>query len=135
VSFLLERFRDSVSGVVIAALATNDGLPPLGVAGTDRDSSDRLAAIAAGMHALGRGVAVAVGRDGDSRLQQAFIETESERVFCIRAAGGTLLTVVTTLEADPSVTGYEMDVLVKSVRPHLTTPARDEVQHTTGGDR
>ena len=134
VAFLLERFKEAVPGVLVAELATTDGLP-LGVVGTDRASAERLAAVAAGMHSLGLGIGKALGRDRKSRLMQAFFETETDRIFSMSAAEGTLLTVITSVDADPSLTGHEMAVLVQSVRAHLATPTRDDAQQAAGGER
>lgn len=134
-AFLLERFREAVPGVTVAELATTDGLP-LGIVGTDQASAERLAAVAAGMHSLGLGIGKALGRGRTSRLMQAFFETDTDRIFSMSAAEGTLLTVITSVDADPSLTGHEMAVLVQSVRAHLATPSRDDAQHeAAGGER
>lgn len=130
-TFLLERFKDAVPGVLVAELATTDGLP-LGMVGMDKASAERLAAVAAGMHSLGRGIGPVLGRDRKSRLKQAFFETDTERVFSMSAADGTLLTVITSVDADPSLTGHEMAVLVQSVRAHLATPTRSATAQATG---
>src|SRR4051812_24391161 len=78
-TFLLERFRDAVPGVLIAELATTDGLP-LGVVGADRADAERLAAVGASLHSLGLGIGRVLS-DGASRLRQAFFETDGNRVF------------------------------------------------------
>jgi predicted regulator of Ras-like GTPase activity (Roadblock/LC7/MglB family) len=134
VTFLLDRLKDAVPGVLVAELATTDGLA-LGKIGLDEASAERLAAVAAGMHSLGLGIGKAIGLDRQTTLRQAFFETDTNRIFSMSAAPGTLLTVITSLDADPGLTGHEMTVLVNSVRAHLATPARDDAHQAAGGER
>ncbi|WNI19961.1 roadblock/LC7 domain-containing protein [Actinacidiphila sp. ITFR-21] len=125
-NFLLDRFLTTVPNARVAQLATTDGLSRA-CAGTDRSNAERLAAVAAALHSLGLGVGRALDRGQDSRLRQAFIETDTDRVFVMLAAAGTLLTVIADLDADPNLTGHEMAVLVNSVQAHLVTPGRGEL--------
>lgn len=133
-SWLLARFRDDVPGVEVAELATTDGMPRAVAGLDDRDSAERLAAVASSLHSLGMGIGPARGR-ARSLLTQAFFETADDRVFVMHAGDRTLLTVVATLEADANRIGHEMAVLVQSVRPHLATPARDTPAAAAGGEQ
>lgn len=126
-SFLLERFISNVAGVVVAELATADGLP-VSVAGAERDNADRLAAMGAGLHSLAQGL-----EDGD--LRQSFIETSTTRIFVMSAASGSVLIVVTRVDADANLIGHEMVSLIASVRAHLATPARSAVEPAAGLER
>jgi hypothetical protein len=52
------------------------------------------------------------------------VELDSTLLFVSTAGSGTCLAVLAGREADAAVLGYEMTMLVKSVRPYLMTPAR-----------
>lgn len=52
------------------------------------------------------------------------VELDSTLLFVSTAGSGTCLAVLAGREADAAVLGYEMTMLVKSVRPYLMTPVR-----------
>jgi predicted regulator of Ras-like GTPase activity (Roadblock/LC7/MglB family) len=120
---LLEQFLKDVPGAEIAMLVSDDGLC-LRAAGAEQDDTDRLAALGAPLHSLGLAIGPARARASTSTLRQAVLETETERLFAVRAAAGTLLVTVTKLDADAGAVGHEMQTLIRRVRPHLVTPAR-----------
>ncbi|CAM5436320.1 hypothetical protein SCYAM73S_00022 [Streptomyces cyaneofuscatus] len=80
------------------------------------------AALAAGLYSLGRSAGARFGDNGDVR--QVVVELDSTLLFVSTAGSGTCLAVLAGREADAAVLGYEMAMLVKSVRPYLMTPLR-----------
>lgn len=60
-------------------------------------------------------------------MRQVVVELASTLLFVTTAGSGTCLAVLAGREADAAVLGYEMAMLVKSVRPYLVTAPR---QHT-----
>ncbi|GGZ63006.1 dynein regulation protein LC7 [Streptomyces inusitatus] len=104
-----------------AVLLSSDGLVK-SVHGLDPDSADHLAALASGLYSLGRSAGARFGDGGEVR--QVVVELDSTLLFVSTAGSGTCLAVLAGREADAAVLGYEMAMLVKSVRPYLTTPAR-----------
>nr|WP_030763332.1 roadblock/LC7 domain-containing protein [Streptomyces sp. NRRL F-2664] len=110
-----------------AVLLTADGLA--GCAhGLDPDSADHLAALASGLYSLGRSAGARFADGGDVR--QVVVELDSALLFVSAAGSGTCLTVLADREADAGVLGYEMAMLVKSVRPYLAVAPRRPAAHT-----
>ena len=104
-----------------AVLLSSDGLVK-SVHGLDHDSADHMAALASGLYSLGRSAGTRFGDGGEVR--QVVVELDSTLLFVSTAGSGTCLAVLAGREADAAVLGYEMAMLVKSVRPYLATPAR-----------
>ncbi|MFE9256637.1 roadblock/LC7 domain-containing protein [Streptomyces sp. NPDC006879] len=99
-----------------AVLLTADGLVK-SVHGLDPDSADHLAALASGLYSLGRSAGARFGEGAEVR--QVVVELDRALVFVSAAGSGTCLAVLADREADAGVLGYEMAMLVKSVRPSL----------------
>ncbi|MFD3410087.1 roadblock/LC7 domain-containing protein [Streptomyces cyaneofuscatus] len=116
-SGLVQRVPYTRSAVLLSA----DGLVK-SVHGMDPDSADHMAALAAGLYSLGRSAGARFGDNGDVR--QVVVELDSTLLFVSTAGSGTCLAVLAGREADAAVLGYEMAMLVKSVRPYLMTPLR-----------
>ncbi len=104
-----------------AVLLTADGLVSC-VHGLDHDSADHLAALACGLYSLGRSAGARFG-DG-AEVRQVVVELDTALLFVSAAGSGTCLAVLADREADAGVLGYEMAVLVKSVRPYLSAAPR-----------
>ncbi|MFJ6695221.1 roadblock/LC7 domain-containing protein [Streptomyces sp. NPDC091272] len=104
-----------------AVLLSSDGLVK-SVHGLDTDSADHMAALASGLYSLGRSAGMRFGDGGEVR--QVVVELDSTLLFVSTAGSGTFLAVLAGREADAAVLGYEMAMLVKSVRPYLVTPVR-----------
>jgi predicted regulator of Ras-like GTPase activity (Roadblock/LC7/MglB family) len=111
-----------------AVLLSSDGLVK-SVHGLDPDSADHMAALASGLHALGRSAGVRFG-DGDE-VRQVVVELDSALLFVAAAGSGTCLAVLAGGEADAALLGYEMAMLVKRVRPFLVTPPRHSLAEPT----
>jgi predicted regulator of Ras-like GTPase activity (Roadblock/LC7/MglB family) len=104
-----------------AVLLSSDGLVR-SLHGLDADSADHMAALASGLYSLGRSAGARFGDGGTVR--QVVVELDSTLLFVTTAGTGSCLTVLAGREADAAILGYEMAMLVKSVRPSLLTPAR-----------
>jgi predicted regulator of Ras-like GTPase activity (Roadblock/LC7/MglB family) len=106
-----------------AVLLSSDGLVKA-VHGLDGDGADHLAALASGLCSLGRCAGTRFG-DGGS-VRRIVVELETSLLFVSSAGSGTCLAVLARPEADAAVLGYEMAMLVESVRPYLATAPRQQ---------
>ncbi|MFD7537532.1 roadblock/LC7 domain-containing protein [Streptomyces sp. NPDC059819] len=126
-SSLLTALLAKVPGTTSAVLASGDGLKR---AWTDQpiDDADNLAAVTAGLYALGR-------RQFDGKpggIRQFAVEHDSGRLFVMSAgnrfadteAANSVLAVVTTPEADAGQVGYEMEAFIRGLDEHLIVAAR-----------
>lgn len=124
-SWLLTGLVQRVPHARSALLLSSDGLVKA-AHGFEPDSADHMAALASGLYSLARSAGVRFG-DGDDVLQ-VVVELETTLLFVSTAGSGANLAVLADREADVAVLGYEMGMLVKSVRPYLATPARHQAQ-------
>jgi predicted regulator of Ras-like GTPase activity (Roadblock/LC7/MglB family) len=116
---LVQRVPHTRSALLLSAdglRKASDGLTP--------DDADHMAALASGMHSLARSVGVRF--TGGDDVRQVVVELDTVLLFVTAAGAGTCLAVLADREADAAVLGYEMAMLIKSVRPYLATPARHE---------
>ncbi|MFJ6603918.1 roadblock/LC7 domain-containing protein [Streptomyces lydicus] len=127
-SWLLTGLVQRVPYARSALLLSSDGLVK-SAHGFDPDSADHMAALSSGLYSLARSAGARFG-EGDDVLQ-VVVELESTFLFVSTAGSGACLAVLAGREADVAVLGYEMSMLVKSVRPYLATPARH--QASAGG--
>ena len=123
-SGLVQRVPHTTSAVLLSC----DGLVKA-AHGLDPDGADHMAALASGLYALGRSAGVRFGDGGDVR--QVIVELDATLLFVTTAGSGTCLAVLAGREADAAVLGYEMAMLVKSVRPYLTTAPRRSAEQPT----
>lgn len=63
------------------------------------------------------------------------MELDTTLLFVSTAGSGTCLAVLAGREADAAVLGYEMAMLVKSVRPYLVTHARKRAEASSATGR
>ncbi|MCP9943583.1 roadblock/LC7 domain-containing protein [Streptomyces somaliensis] len=119
--WLLRGLVQRVPHTRSAVLLSSDGLVK-SVHGLDPDGADHMAALASGLHSLGRSAGARFG--GGDEVRQVVVELDGTLLFVSTAGSGTCLAVVAGRGADAAVLGYEMAMLVKSVRPYLVTPAR-----------
>ncbi|WP_019546744.1 roadblock/LC7 domain-containing protein [Streptomyces sulphureus] len=125
-SWLLTGLVQRVPHARSALLLSSDGLVKA-VDGLEPDTADHMAALASGLYSLARSAGVRIGDGGEVR--QVIVELDASLLFVSTAGHNACLAVVADREADAAVLGYEMAMLVKSVRPSLATPAR----HSVGG--
>lgn len=123
--WLLQNLIDKVPGTRHAILLSSDGLKKA-VVGLDNDGADRLAAMASGLSSLGRGVGQHFSGGGEVR--QVVVELTTALLFVSSAGSGAVLAVLAGPEAQAGPLGYEMAMLVKSVRPYLVTQPRQAVE-------
>ncbi|GAA2424427.1 roadblock/LC7 domain-containing protein [Streptomyces macrosporus] len=125
-SWLLTGLVQRVPHTRSALLLSSDGLVKA-AHGLDTDTADHLAALASGLYSLARSAGVRFGSGGEVR--QVVVELDTALLFVSTAGSGACLAVLADSEADAAVLGYEMAMLVKSVRPYLATPARQPAGH------
>jgi len=107
-----------------ALLLSSDGLAKAFDGFETATEADHLAALASGLHSLARSAGVQFAQGADVR--QVVVELDTALMFVCAAGSGACLAVLAEREADAAVLGYEMAMLVKSVRPYLATPVRQQ---------
>lgn len=120
-SWLLTRLVQRVPHTRSALLLSSDGLVKA-AHGLETDAADHMAALASGLYSLARSAGHRFGDGG--AVRQVVVELETTLMFVSTAGSGTCLAVLASRDADAAVLGYEMAMLVKSVRPYLVTPVR-----------
>ncbi|MCZ7415764.1 MULTISPECIES: roadblock/LC7 domain-containing protein [unclassified Streptomyces] len=125
-SWLLTGLVRRVPHTRSALLLSADGLVKA-VHGLETDVADHLAALASGLYSLARSAGTRFGEGGEVR--QVLVELDTSLLFVSTAGQGACLAVLAGRDADAAVLGYEMAMLVKSVRPYLATPARQPAGH------
>jgi predicted regulator of Ras-like GTPase activity (Roadblock/LC7/MglB family) len=123
--WLLSGLVDRVPGTTSALLLSSDGLRKA-AHGLDDDGADHLAAVSSGLFSLARSAGIRF--DGSDGVRQVVVELDESLLFVSAAGSGAVLAVLAGKAADPGVLGYEMAQMVKSVRPYLATPARQEAE-------
>ncbi|MFF3908535.1 roadblock/LC7 domain-containing protein [Streptomyces sp. NPDC001848] len=127
--WLLQRLVQTVPHTRSALLLSADGLRKA-ADGLTPDDADHMSALASGMYSLARSVGMRFG-DGDD-VRQVVVELDTLLLFVTSAGSGTCLAVLAGREADAAVLGYEMAMLIKSVKPYLATPARHQTPAAPG---
>ncbi|WP_369244506.1 roadblock/LC7 domain-containing protein [Streptomyces sp. R41] len=125
--WLLQSLVQRVPHTRSALLLSSDGLTKA-VFGLETDEADHMAALASGMYSLARSAGVRFADGADVR--QVLVELDTALLFVSAAGSGACLAVLATRDADAAVLGYEMAMLVKSVRPYFSTPARHQAPAT-----
>ncbi|KAB8166493.1 roadblock/LC7 domain-containing protein [Streptomyces sp. 3MP-14] len=118
---LLTGLVERVPHARSALLLSIDGLVRA-AHGLDRETAEQLAALASGLHALARGAGARFAEGG--RVRQVVVEWESALLTVCTAGTGACLAALADRRADVAVLGYEMTLLVRSVRSVLETPLR-----------
>ncbi|MFF6981387.1 roadblock/LC7 domain-containing protein [Streptomyces sp. NPDC008343] len=114
---LVERVADVSHTVVLSA----DGLVISKSTGFGRDDAERVAATAAGLMSLSKGISTDL-RGGPVR--QALIEMTHGYLLLTSAGPGAHLVVLTGTDADIGVVAYQMNMLVKKIGEHLSAEPR-----------
>ncbi|GEB47612.1 roadblock/LC7 domain-containing protein [Streptomyces cacaoi] len=125
-SWLLTNLVQRVPHADSAILLSSDGLVKA-VHGLEPDTADHMAALASGLYSLARSAGVRLGDGG--QVRQVVVELDTSLLFVSTACQGACLAVLAGREADAAVLGYEMTMLVKSVKPYLGTPPRRPAGH------
>lgn len=104
-------------------MLSRDGLKLCHTSGLSTDQADHLAAIAAGMQSLAHGASMEFG-DGAGGVRQAMAEFYGGLLFIIEAGAGAHLAVIAAEDADPGLTGHNMNELVEQIGEHLSVGVR-----------
>ena len=124
-NWLVGRFVQQVAAVRQAVVVSSDGLPLAGSERVDRETRERLAAVASGMTGLPYGSA---GRLGAGAVSNVIVEMENGWMFVTGIRDGSLMCVVTTKEADIGTIGYEIAVFADRAGDVLTPELREELK-------
>ncbi len=119
------RFVEQIPAVRQAVVVSSDGLPLAMSDGVERESAERLAAVASGMIGLAYGSA---GRFGAGAVNNVIIEMERGWLFVTGISDGSLLCVLTARETDIGMIGYEMALFADRAGDVLTPDVRDELK-------
>ncbi len=124
-NWLVVRFVEQIPAVRQAVVVSSDGLPLAMSDGVERESAERLAAVASGMIGLAYGSA---GRFGAGAVNNVIIEMERGWLFVTGISDGSLLCVLTARETDIGMIGYEMALFADRAGDVLTPDVRDELK-------
>ncbi|MFS8496045.1 MAG: roadblock/LC7 domain-containing protein [Actinomycetes bacterium] len=124
-NWLIERFVDSVPSIKQAVVVSSDGLAMAVSDGTDRETADRLSAVASGMIALAYGSA---GRFGAGSVCNVIVEMTEGWLFVTGISDGSLLCVLTGKNVDIGAVAYEMALFAERAGEVLTPEVREELK-------
>jgi predicted regulator of Ras-like GTPase activity (Roadblock/LC7/MglB family) len=124
-NWLVARFVERVIAVRQAVVVSADGLPLAVSNGVERETAERLAAVASGMIGLAYGSA---GRFGGGAVSNVIVEMENGWLFVTGISDGSLMCVVTTKAADIGTIGYEIAVFAERAGEVLTPELRSELK-------
>jgi uncharacterized protein len=122
-AWLLDDLVTRVWQIKSAVVLSRDGLAMSSCTDLPREDADHLAAVAAGLQSLARGVDQ---QFGGGPVRQTIIEMESAFLFVTAAAEGSCLAVMAAAGVDVGLVAYEMTVLAKRVGDHLSVRSRPE---------
>ncbi len=123
-NWLIQRLCLTVPTINQAVVVSSDGLPLARSNGVDRESADRLAAVASGLIGLAYGSA---GRFGAGAVRNVIIEMENGWLFITGISDGSLICCLTERDVDMGTIAYEMSVFVQRVGDSLTPDVRHEL--------
>jgi predicted regulator of Ras-like GTPase activity (Roadblock/LC7/MglB family) len=124
-NWLVARFVERVAAVKQAVVVSADGLPLAVSDAVERETAERLAAVASGMIGLAYGSA---GRFGGGAVSNVIVEMERGWLFVTGIRDGSLMCVVTTKDADIGTIGYEIAVFAERAGDVLTPELRNELK-------
>jgi predicted regulator of Ras-like GTPase activity (Roadblock/LC7/MglB family) len=120
-SWLLDNLVNQVADVQQALILSRDGLVVAASQSLNREDSEHLSALAAGVQSLARGTGQ---RFHGGEVRQTIIEMESAFLFVIAAGKGTCLAVLTSAEPNVGLIAYEMAMLVRRMGKYLASEPR-----------
>jgi len=131
-NWLMGRFVASVPAINQAVVVSSDGLAMATSTDTDRESADRLAAVASGMIGLAYGSA---GRFGAGSVCNVIVEMTEGWLFVTGIRDGSLLCVLTERAVDIGAVAYEMALFAERAGEVLTPEVREELKSALVGIR
>jgi len=124
-NWLIGRFVEAVPAVRKAVVVSSDGLPMAVSLDVDRESADRLAAVASGMIGLAYGSA---GRFGAGSVSNVIIEMTNGWLFVTGISDGSLLCALTARSVDIGSVAYQMALFAERAGQVLTPEVREELK-------
>jgi predicted regulator of Ras-like GTPase activity (Roadblock/LC7/MglB family) len=124
-NWLIGRFVDAVPAVRKAVVVSSDGLAMAISLDVDRESADRLAAVASGMIGLAYGSA---GRMGAGAVSNVIVEMTNGWLFVTGISDGSLLCALTTRSVDIGSVAYQMALFAERAGQVLTPEVREELK-------
>lgn len=124
-NWLMNRFATTVPMVRQAVVVSSDGLAMARSDHTDRESADRLSAVASGMIGLAYGSA---GRFGAGSVTNVIVEMTEGWLFVTGISDGSLLCVITGRAVDIGSVAYEMALFAERAGEVLTPEVREELK-------
>ena len=118
---LIKRVSEAHHAIVLSA----DGLLMAASREFEHEDAEHLAAVAAGIQSLAKGVGE---RFGGGAIRQTVVEMKSAYLLVTVAGQGACLAVLSTEEADIGLVAYEMAMLVTGLGHHLTAVSRNPEQ-------
>jgi uncharacterized protein len=131
-NWLMARFADAVPAIRQAVVVSSDGLAMAISSDTDRESADRLSAVASGMIGLAYGSA---GRFGAGSVCNVIVEMTGGWLFVTGISDGSLLCVITAKSVDIGSVAYEMAMFAERAGEVLTPQVREELKAALVGSR
>ncbi|WP_328689967.1 roadblock/LC7 domain-containing protein [Streptomyces phaeochromogenes] len=123
-TWLLDSFKERVSGIDQVLVVSTDGLPLHACTGLRNDDAEHFAAITSGTYSLMRGLDSWV--EGSGHVRQIAAQLTTGMYFVTEATVTSLLAVIANAGADAGQVGHEMVLLANQVRTHFGTPSRVE---------
>jgi predicted regulator of Ras-like GTPase activity (Roadblock/LC7/MglB family) len=120
-AWLLDDLADRVADFRRAVILSRDGLPIAASKDLSREDAEHLSAVAAAVQSLAAGTG---DRFKAGRVRQTIIELEQGIFFLIAAGEGSCLAAMCPAHADAGTVAYEMAMLAKRARPHLSALPR-----------
>jgi len=124
-NWLVARFVDLVPTIQQAVVVSSDGLCLAVSDGVNRETFERLSAVASGMIGLSYGSA---GRFGAGAVVNVIVEMENGWLFITGIRDGSLICVLADREADIGTVGYEMAVFAERAGDVLNPDVRTELK-------
>jgi predicted regulator of Ras-like GTPase activity (Roadblock/LC7/MglB family) len=129
-NWLMRRFTDAVPAIRQSVVVSSDGLAMAMSSDTDRESADRLAAVASGMIGLAYGSA---GRFGAGSVANVIVEMTQGWLFVTGISDGSLLCVLTGRAVDIGAVAYEMALFAERAGEVLSPEVREELKASLVG--
>jgi uncharacterized protein len=123
---MIGEFAAQRAEVVVAVLASGDGLLITASEDVDRDHADELAAIACGLVSIVAGSTARMF--GDDRVELAVARLTHRTLLVRPVVDGSVLAVVATADAEVGTTGDAMAELTGQIGKLLTEEVREELQ-------
>jgi predicted regulator of Ras-like GTPase activity (Roadblock/LC7/MglB family) len=121
-AWLLDDLAGRVADFRRAVILSRDGLLIAASRDLSREDGEHLSAVAAAVQSLAAGTG---DRFAAGRVRQTIIELEQGLFFLIAAGEGSCLAALCPAQADAGTVAYEMAMLVKRARPHLSALPRN----------